>query len=389
MPLKFFSGPEPAQGRAADRIEVSDLTKVYRRKSGALVHALDHVSIRMEPGEFLVLLGPSGCGKTTLLRSIAGLEVPSGGRIEIGERPVFDHGAGIDVPSERRSLSMMFQSYALWPHMAAVQNVSFPLESRGIAPAEARRRAKEALDLVGIGELALQFPSQMSGGQQQRVALARALVAGDGLILFDEPLSNVDAKIRERLRLELTRMHRQMGFSAVYVTHDRDEALVLADRVAVMRGGRVVQVDRPQALYEAPGSLYVAAFLGAVNVVPARVAEVSGHCAMTESLLGRLPARLNGWIPATGDRIALAIRPEAVDLAPDAATGRPEWTGRVLESAFMGHRWIHLLDVAGAEFQAWGPGPLQVDTDVRLAFDMERIAGLPLEAESDCPPSGR
>jgi len=244
-------------------LEIDHLSKYYGRKKQ--VAALDGVSLKIEEGEMLVLLGPSGCGKTTLLRTIAGLEETSVGRIKIGGRMVVDAEAGVAVPSHQRNLGFVFQNYALWPHMTVLDNVAFPLKARGTKTSEAHQRATAVLELVGCETLCDRLPGQLSGGQQQRIALARSLVASPQMVLFDEPLSNVDAQLRRVLRAEIRRLHQELGFTGVYVTHDQQEGLELGDRVAVMRAGKVEQVGTPQEIHDRPVSAYVAAFLGVAN----------------------------------------------------------------------------------------------------------------------------
>ncbi|OLT16150.1 hypothetical protein BJF78_14730 [Pseudonocardia sp. CNS-139] len=257
------------------RIAVRGLTKRFRRRDGTQVNAVDGIDLDVAEGEFLVLLGPSGCGKTTLLRVLAGLEEVDAGRVELDGRVVDDPAVRVCVPTERRGLSMMFQSYALWPHMTVAENVAYPLTTRRVRRAERAARVRRVLDVVGIGPLAGQYPGQLSGGQQQRVALARALVAGDGVVLFDEPLSNVDAKVREQLRTEIARLHRELGFTAVYVTHDQEEALTLATRLLVLRDGRIAQSASPREVYTRPADLGVARFMGAGNEIPGMLRAAS------------------------------------------------------------------------------------------------------------------
>jgi iron(III) transport system ATP-binding protein len=245
-------------------VQVWNLKKEFRRLGGEQVTAVDDVSISISPGQLVVLLGPSGCGKTTLLRCIAGLEHPDAGRIEINRKCVFDSDEGIRLAPEHRAVSMMFQSYALWPHMTAYRNVEYAVRSRGYLK-DVDARVTRALGQVGIPQLRDQYPSQMSGGQQQRVALARSLAIDPPVVLFDEPLSNVDAKVRDQLRQELVSMQRTIRFAGVYVTHDQLEAMQLADRLAVMDNGRIVQIDTPIQVYRHPVSRYVACFVGQAN----------------------------------------------------------------------------------------------------------------------------
>lgn len=272
-------------------IEISHLTKHFKRTDGQIVPAIDDVTIRVEPGELLVLLGPSGCGKTTLLRAIAGLETPTGGTIRLGDETLFSP-PDRNVPANERGIAMVFQGYALWPHMTVRQNVEFPLTTKGsrVRPRreERRRIVQHALEVTGIYELLNQPVTQLSGGQQQRVALARAVASGASVMLFDEPLSNVDAKIREQLREEIRNLQKRLGVTAVYVTHDQVEAMGIADRIAVLGDGRVSQVGTPQEIYVTPASRYVADFVGATNTFSGTVKRVNAIRAIVETPLGQL-----------------------------------------------------------------------------------------------------
>ncbi|MFT4230229.1 MAG: ABC transporter ATP-binding protein [Microbacterium sp.] len=320
------SASTPDRGRAEPAVQVSRLLKSFARANGTTVTPIDDIDLSIERGEFLVLLGPSGCGKTTLLRCIAGLEVPDRGEIDLLGKRVFARGSGksVMVPPERRGLGMIFQSYALWPHLTVARNVAYPLEAAHVPKAEQKERVRRVLELVGVAEVAEQVPGRLSGGQQQRVSLARALVAEPSLVLFDEPLSNVDAKVREELRLHLLEMQRRIGFTAVYVTHDQVEAMELADRIAVLRDGRIAQLDVPEAIYDRPASRYVAKFIGTANEL---TADVVGRddATLTVSLAGVLdratvPAPAAGRQPVVGDRVHLIWRPERTVFA-DAAEG--------------------------------------------------------------------
>ncbi len=228
--------------------------------------AVDEISLDVAPGEFVTLLGPSGCGKTTTLRSIAGLEQPNAGTITIGDQTVF--GDGHDVPVHRRRLGMVFQSYAVWPHMTVAENVRFPLRMLKEPRSKHRAIVAETLERVGLADFAKRYPGELSGGQQQRVALARALACNPAVILYDEPLSNLDAALREQMRFELRSLHRRLGTTAIYVTHDQQEALVLSDRICLMNRGKVVQVGAPSEVYESPRDSFASDFLGAANLWP-------------------------------------------------------------------------------------------------------------------------
>jgi iron(III) transport system ATP-binding protein len=241
------------------------------RSEGEEVHALNGVDLRVGRGQMLVLLGPSGCGKTTLLRCIGGLENPDEGEISLGGRIVTSRARNINILPENRNLGMMFQSYGLWPHMTVYRNVAYPLENQAnLARQAASEKVSAMLETMGLSALGERYPGQLSGGQQQRVALARALVASPTALLFDEPLSNVDAQVRKRLREEIRQMKEQRGFAGVYVTHDQEEAMALADVLAVMQDGEIRQIGSPLEIYRRPRTLYVARFIGEANTLAAR-----------------------------------------------------------------------------------------------------------------------
>lgn len=294
-------------------IEVSNLMKQFTRESGAITKAVDDVNLRVGQGEFVVLLGPSGCGKTTLLRMLAGLETPDAGSIQIRGKTVFDAEKKFYLPTEQRSISMIFQSYALWPHMTVAENIAYPLKNqkKKKSKQEIAEAVNRVLELVNIPDLGNQYPNQMSGGQQQRVALARALVSNGDVILFDEPLSNVDAQVRERLRYELLEMQREIGFAAVYVTHDQDEAMGLAHRIAVMGEGKIQQIATPRETYENPRSRYVANFIGVSNEISGSIIEVlDENTVVFESDMGRFAGKANHQNFTVGDKATLVWRPE-------------------------------------------------------------------------------
>ncbi|MGC7100820.1 ABC transporter ATP-binding protein [Amycolatopsis lurida] len=237
--------------------------------------AVKNLDLTIPDGRSVVLLGESGCGKTSTMRCIAGLEAPSGGRITIGDRTVFDGDTGVSVPPSRRNIGMVFQSYAVWPHMTVADNVAFPLRMKGMNRARSRKRAVEVLDVVGLGHLGDRGASLLSGGQMQRVALARSMAMEPAVLLLDEPLSNLDARLRDDLRVELRRIQVERGLTSLYVTHDQTEALALADSIAIMQGGRITQLGAPEEIYARPASATIARFLGVTNVF--EVASVDGN----------------------------------------------------------------------------------------------------------------
>jgi iron(III) transport system ATP-binding protein len=306
------------------------------------VAAVDDVSFATEPGEMFFLLGPSGCGKTTLLRAVAGLGEVDSGEFYLGERRI------TETPPHRRNVAMVFQNYALWPHMTVLENVTFGLSLRKIGRRERAKQGMAALEVVQMASLAERKPNQLSGGQQQRVALARALALEPDALLLDEPLSNLDAKLRLEMRAELRRIHEETGLTMLYVTHDQKEALSLADRVALMRDGRIVQVGAPRDLYHRPGSRFAAAFLGETNFVRGTFAETADGRARIETPMGLLKCR-PGEVPlARGQACDVSVRPEAVELFPAKVVKPPNGLkGTVREATFLGELEQIIVDVPG------------------------------------------
>jgi iron(III) transport system ATP-binding protein len=306
-------------------VQIEHVTKFY----GPL-RALDDVSVTIGEGELFFLLGPSGCGKTTLLRSIAGFVHPEQGSIKIGDVE------SINLRPQERQTAMVFQSYALWPHMSIFENVAFGLRLQKIDKAEIKRRTEEALALVRMESQAGKKPNMLSGGQQQRISLARALVVRPACLLLDEPLSNLDAKLREEMRNEIRRICKQNGLTGVYVTHDQKEALAIADRIAVMNQGKIAQIGTPNALYRHPNSRFVADFLGQANLLAGTIREANNGSVVVDSALGILKIAAADYTPKTiGQRVSLVVRPEAVSLRP-FFHGIPPFKARVQESTFLG-----------------------------------------------------
>ena len=331
-------------------LRIEGLTK---RFEGHL--ALDAVSVEARDGELLTLLGPSGCGKSTTLWSIAGLHDPDAGRITIGDEVVFDASAGVHVPPEQRQCGVVFQSYAVWPHLTVADNVGYPLKLRRVRGKERAARVAEVLELVELDGLAERYPHQLSGGQQQRVALARALAHPPRLLLLDEPFSNLDAKLRERARAWLRQLQQEVGVTTVFVTHDQDEALSMSDRVVVMDHGVVHQVGTPEEVYEQPADLFVADFVGTVNLLEATAvgASADGLEVKVDGL--DAPVLAEAAPGASEGPVTLAVRPERIRLrvpsgaqaAADATSG-PTAVVPVEDRAYLGDHLRYRVRLGGA-----------------------------------------
>jgi iron(III) transport system ATP-binding protein len=304
----------------AKALSVRNLTKSYRMGKMAPVAAVEDFNLELAPGEFVTLLGPSGCGKTTVLRTVAGLEDFDRGDILLDDQSI------ARMPSHRRHMGLVFQNYALFPHMSVFENVAYPLRIRKAKNDDIAREVAIALQAVGLSNLGPRLPGQLSGGQQQRVAVARVLVMKPDLLLFDEPLSNLDAKLRVEVRSELRRLQKALGTTTLYVTHDQDEAMSLSDRIAVMRAGKVEQVGTPEEIYARPASLFVAEFVGQVNVLPGRVTSDTAIEVFRRTI--RLTARA---IPAKN--VHVLVRPEAIRVHPPSDN---MFSGRIEEIEYLG-----------------------------------------------------
>ncbi|NJP47931.1 ABC transporter ATP-binding protein [Actinacidiphila epipremni] len=356
--------------------------------------ALRGIDLEVEQGQFHTLLGPSGCGKTTLLRSIAGLERPDSGTITLSGTTMFSSDQGIDVTPDRRDLGMVFQSYAIWPHMDVFKNVAFPLTVRRpgrtaprLTRAEQRARVEEALAAVGLADYAGRQATNLSGGQQQRLAVARALVTRPALVLLDEPLSNLDARLRESMRFELKRLQRETGVTMVYVTHDQAEALALSDVVTVMSQGRIEQSAPPQDVYDQPASLFVAEFVGAPNLVRGVVEHVADGAARVASDAGAIAVARCGL--AAGERVRVLMRPEdftvaAADRAPaDGGAGHNTFDGVVVATAFEGERVRQQIRVGALTVECHAQRHLALPdgTAVRLSIAAAQVRLVPETAD--------
>jgi iron(III) transport system ATP-binding protein len=387
-----------------DVLEVQNLVKSYdgdrqKRKRGSepssngtppqRVFAVNDISFSVKPGELFTLLGPSGCGKSTTLRSVAGLETPDSGTVSVGERVLFAAGAEVtkkvNVPANKRGLGMVFQSYAIWPHMTVFENVAFPLRVRPRSQRPSKREITERVDRVLETMELLQYAdrqaTKLSGGQQQRLALARAIVIEPSLLLLDEPLSNLDAKLRESLRFELKRLQRELGITSIYVTHDQIEALSLSSNIAVMRAGEVVQLGKPRDIYENPRSKFVAEFIGTSNFIDGTVASSEGDLHVVETRDGRLILESGAHMPL-GTEVIVSIRPESVQLTTERPIGIENvWEGNVTTRAFLGDAVDHVIAVGKHEIRArclphvsHAPG-----SSVFLQMDASKLALVPVD----------
>lgn len=322
------------------QIQIQNLVKVFGTGKSAAT-AVDQLSLTIEPGELFFLLGPSGCGKTTLLRMIAGFIDPTAGTVAFNGKDVTH-----EAPNKRNT-GMVFQSYALWPHMTVAQNVAFGLNVRKVANPEKDQRVLDALAAVQMEEYADRKPTQLSGGQQQRVALARALVIKPDVLLLDEPLSNLDAKLRNDLRLQIRQICKDSGITTVYVTHDQKEALSMADRVALLRKGQIVQLGTPRELYRAPNTRFVAEFLGETNLIEAKLVDHTETNSTYQIDAGTFagPAPTTGEAQTKSEHNLLSVRPEAIRLRPSGEANT--LAGTVLETTYLGETAQHLVEVKG------------------------------------------
>jgi spermidine/putrescine ABC transporter ATP-binding subunit len=327
------SEPTPA-GVRGGRLTVTRLTKRY---PGAT--AVDAIDLEVRSGEFVTLLGPSGSGKTTTLMMVAGFTPPSEGEIAIDDRPI------TGVAPEHRNIGVVFQNYALFPHMTVFDNVAFPLRMRRRPRAEIRARALRALDMVHLAGLDRRLPRQLSGGQQQRVALARALVFDPGLLLMDEPLGALDRNLREQMKVEIKRIHREVGVTVLYVTHDQEEALTMSDRVALLSRGRIAQLGSAEDLYERPASRFVAEFIGESNLLEGRV-ETAGRALVFVAAGARLPVAPGPGGPSPGEGATLMVRPEKIAIRPPGGDGDDGLAGTVEEVVYVGEFTRYRVRVA-------------------------------------------
>ena len=361
-------------------VTLDQVTKRFDR-----VVAVDRVSLDISEGEFFFLLGPSGCGKTTLLRMIAGFYEPEGGRVLFGDRDV------TDLPPNERNTGMVFQNYALWPHMTVRKNVEYGLTMRSVTRAEMDKRVDRALDMVQMAPYADRSPNQLSGGQQQRVALARALVIEPDVVLMDEPLSNLDARLRLEMRQQILDLQREIGKTMIYVTHDQKEALAMSHRMAVMDGGHVVQVGTARELYQQPKTRFLADFIGEINFIEGSVAEV-GELVVVDTGLGPIKGCATDTSFQRGDKVLCAIRPEGLSFiegepGPDDNTV----TGEVRNAVYLGEVEQYVIDLVDqtplkvVEYDPINPKATRGDT-VRLKFSPSKVVILPTDGDPHAEP---
>jgi len=373
-------------------LTVEQLIKTYGAPQSRTGGGVRGITFEIGAAEFYTLLGPSGCGKTTALRSVAGLELPSSGRISIDGRVMFDAAGKVNVPASGRGIGMVFQSYAVWPHMTVWENVAFPLQMQkhALSKPEIDRRVHDVLTTVGLDAFSERSAQQLSGGQQQRLSLARALVSQPKLLLLDEPLSNLDAALRDQMRIELRRLQKEAGVATLYVTHDQSEALAMSDRIAVMRDGLIEQIGTPRQIYYSPANLFVAGFVGRTNMIPVRAAvpRPAGATISVETTIGNVIASAPEGGP--GRLAAVAIRPEFVELAmasssAGAAAGPNRFPGRIEHVLFYGDAADFEVRLASGDLVTIRMLPtdaFSVSSDVIVHFPQQHVICLPEESSA-------
>ena len=357
--------------------------QMYFGEDKERVHVLKGVSLNVPEGSLYTFLGPSGCGKTTTLRCVAGLEKPEGGKITIDDKPVFASGERVNVPTNRRPIGMVFQSYAIWPHMTVFQNVAYPLTIQHRPKIEIKQRVEDVLKTVGLHGLEDRPAPKLSGGQQQRVAFARALVNEPKVMLLDEPLSNLDARLRVQMRFEIKDLQRRVNITTIFVTHDQGEALAISDQIAVMHGGKLIEVGSPHQLYSRPKRKFTATFLGLTNLIDGRVVELGG-----DSKPGRIETKKGtfSFVPASGlqknQAVVMSIRPEHIQVHKQKPQGLDNVVeGLVKEAVFMGDAYHCQVAVGDVLLQVHTHPFLTMTTDekVYLHLDPQSCNGLPAE----------
>lgn len=378
------------------RVSVRGLTKRFGE-----VTAVNDVSFEIAENEFFSLLGPSGCGKTTTLRCVAGLETADEGEIRIGDDVVYSSSQGINRPANERDIGMVFQNYAVWPHMTVFDNIAYPLKVRGVPQREIRERVGQVLEMLAMGHLGSRMPSQLSGGQQQRVALGRALVVNPQVLLLDEPLSNLDAKLRELMRVELARIQRETGIPILYVTHDQVEALAMSDRIAVMSGGVIHQLASPTEIYQRPATQFVLDFIGTVNYIACRLVDAEEKTVRLEGPNGQpIVIPRPPYVPE-GEGVLLAVRPEDIAIVRDegartdaeaagrqgAALGVPGLEARVELQSFLGNLCEYRVQAGDVSLRVQTDKKVQIREGAKVRLVIRE--GLLLDADALERPTAR
>lgn len=353
--------------KASKNVTIKNLTKIYPTQNGKTeFKAVDNISLEIKSGEFVTLLGPSGCGKTTTLRMIAGFEIPTSGDISLG-------GENINkLTPDKRDTAMVFQSYALFPHYNIFDNVAYGLKLKKLSKEEIKVKVKEILSLVGLADMETRYPNQLSGGQQQRVALARALVMEPGVLLFDEPLSNLDAKLRVYMRSEIRKIQQKVGITAIYVTHDQSEAMSLSDRIIIMNKGIIEQIGTPKEIYYTPATEFVADFIGTANFIEGKIENLEDSKATLNIGDEKLEINYVGS-KKVNDTVKILLRPEAISVGH---TGKLK--GKIASSTFMGEYQDYMIMVAGKEISAEISNPIVKEyfhegQDIMIDFDFKNM----------------
>jgi spermidine/putrescine ABC transporter ATP-binding subunit len=372
--IRLRRAPETFVRRAGAKVSIRQITKYY----GVAQPAVEDVSLEIDSGEFVTLLGASGSGKTTTLMIVAGFTAPTSGDV------LLDGQSIVGLPPEKRGIGVVFQNYALFPHMTAVKNAAFPLRMRGIGRGEALLSAEAALHRVGLEGLGSRLPAQLSGGQQQRVALARALVFEPGLLLMDEPLGALDRALREQMKTEIRRLHKDLGVTVVYVTHDQEEALTLSDRIALMNRGKIIQIGSPSDLYERPSNAFVAGFIGEGSLIEGKVVRKSTGLSRLAPDTGGPPFDVRGSTMPEGSRAFLFIRPEKVVVTTEARDRSDAHGAEVIDALYVGDitrltlRLEHGQTLTAKHVNRSGVPALCAGTTVRVSFSPEDAILLPI-----------
>lgn len=348
-------------------LQLNNVTKTFKTPGGGITTAVDSLNLSIDSGSFVTLLGPSGCGKTTTLRMIAGFEVPDSGRILI------DHNDVTYQPPNKRDLAMVFQSYALFPHLTVAENIAYGLKIRKVPDGEIKQRVNNALELVDLIGLGERYPNQLSGGQQQRVALARAIILRPKVLLFDEPLSNLDAKLREDMRERIRNLQQHLKITAVYVTHDQIEAMTMSDVIVVINKGKVEQIGDPVAIYERPASKFVADFIGRVNLLEAKLLKAD----QDELLLDLFGTNIKvKSFTKVASQMLVVVRPEKVELLPEGNSQEPSINGKIVKRVYVGQHIEYKIKLdAGPEILviSTGKAPLQIGATVRVGLNVDSL----------------